>query len=147
MTISLEQYFAGKPHTEDHETLAIDLLDRVDRLCAEASADPECAFDNPTCPNTGSQVSGSKGGSGDGGFRLDTATTGAGKSSHKEARGVDVYDHRNDLDGWLDRFEDGHGGNSKLEEYGLYREAPGSTAHWCHLTTRAPHSGHRTFQP
>lgn len=145
--ITLLEYFAGKPHTEDHETVATDLLDRVDRLAAECQGDADSGFTRPTCPNTGTEVSGSKGGSGDGGFRLESATTGRSHSSHKEARGVDQFDPRNKLDEWLDQFEDGRGGNSKLEEYGLYREAPDSTENWCHLTTRAPGSGHRTFNP
>jgi hypothetical protein len=29
----------------------------------------------------------------------------------------------------------------------LYREDPGSTPGWVHLTTRAPKSGRRTFIP
>lgn len=143
--ITIEQYFAGKPHTDEHETLAHDLLARVDRL--ESDAEARRVFARQTCPNTGTEISGSKGGSGDGGFRLETATTGAGKSSHKEAKAVDIYDPRDELDRWLDEFDDDSGGNAKLEEYGLYREAPAATPRWCHLTTRAPHSGRRTFQP
>ena len=57
------------------------------------------------------------------------------------------YDPGDRLDTWLNDFEDGQGGNSKLEEYGLYREAPSATPNWVHLTTRPPHSGKRTFQP
>jgi len=143
--ISLLEYFAAKPHTDAHEASATDLLDRVDRLVTEAGI--AGVFTRKTCPNTGSEVSGSKGGSGDGGFRLPTATTGRQNSSHKEARGVDQYDPKNELDDWLTTFDDDAGGNSKLEEYALYREAPESTPRWCHLTTRAPGSGRRTFQP
>ena len=68
-------------------------------------------------------------------------------SSHKEARAVDVYDPSDRLDEWLDTFEHGDGDNTRLEQHGLYREAPASTPTWCHLTTRAPHSGRRTFAP
>ena len=39
------------------------------------------------------------------------------------------------LDDWLD--------DDTLERYGLYREAPDATPHWCHLTTRPPMSGRR----
>lgn len=143
--ITLTQYFAGKPHAPGLEAVADELLDKVNRLLAEAHDAGE--FGRPVCPNTGSEISGSKGGSGDGGFRLSTATTGAATSSHKEARAVDVYDPGGRLDEWLDQFEHGVGDNSKLAEYGLYREAPSATPGWCHLSTRAPKSGRRTFNP
>lgn len=143
--ITLEQYFQAKPHAPQHETAAQDLITRRNRLRKEWSADT--GKEPPLCPNTGTEISGSKNGQGDGGFRLQTATTGADHSSHKEARGVDDFDPGDELDTWLDRFEDGAGGNSKLEQYGLYREHPSATHGWCHLTTRAPGSGHRTFHP
>ena len=131
--ITIEQYFQAKPHAPEHEAAATDLLERVERLCTTV------AWDWPICPNTGTSVSGSKGGQGDGGFRLPTATTGAATSSHKEARAVDVYDPQNELDDLIT--------DSLLTAYGLYREAPESTPGWCHLTTRAPKSGRRTFIP
>ena len=133
MTISLAQYFQAKPHSEDDEARADDLLARVQLLLDHLGIVP------PTCPNTGSQISGSKGGAGDGGFRLSTSTTGSGRSSHKEAKAVDLYDPLGDLDDALD--------DDALEQFGLYREAPNSTPGWCHLTTRAPGSGRRTFNP
>jgi hypothetical protein len=143
--ITIEEYFQAKPHTPEHEAAAKDLLERVNDLLAHALEDG--AFDGPKCPNTGTQISGSKGGSGDGRFRLQTATTGSTLSSHKEAKGVDVYDPRNELDALLDHSEIGGGENPALEHYGLYREAPDATQGWCHLTTRAPRSGRRTFKP
>lgn len=144
--ITKEQYFGIKPHTPEQEALAIDMLMRANALVGEAAAGGG-SFTRAVDPDTGTEISGSRGGAGDGGFRLPTSITGRGKSSHKEARAVDVYDPHEELDTWLDQFETGNGGNSKLEEYGLYREAPGSTHGWCHLTTRAPGSGRRTFQP
>lgn len=135
--ITPEQYFGGKPHTPKQEIAARDLLARVNTLLNEAEADGMVTHTHD--PDTGTEISGSKGGAGDGGFRLSRATTGRLLSSHKEARGVDVYDPSNDIDGWLD--------DSLLIKYNLYREAPESTPGWCHLTTRAPHSGRRTFQP
>lgn len=143
--ITREQYFAGKPHTPEQEAAAAVLLERNNALRAEYEQATGQTL--PDCPNTGSGISGSKGGQGDGGFRLQTATTGRGNSSHKEAKGVDNFDPHDGLDTWLDQFEDGLGGNSKLEAHDLYREATGSTPGWCHTTTRAPHSGHRTFLP
>ena len=132
--ITIEQYFAVKPHTDAHAASATELLLRVNHLLEHLAR-----VQVPSCPNTGTQISGSKGGQGDGGFRLPTATTGAGLSSHKEAKGVDVYDPLNLLDNAIT--------DALLEEFDLYREHPDSTPRWCHLTTRAPHSGHRTFLP
>ena len=144
MSITLAQYFQAKPHTPEQAAAAADLLSREEMLVREAEA--AGAFARAICPNTGSEVSGSKGGAGDGGFRLETSTTGSGKSSHKEAKAVDRYDPLGALDAWLDTFERGVGDNSKLAEHGLYREHPSATPGWCHLTTRAPGSGRRTFQ-
>lgn len=143
--ITNEQYFQAKPHTKNHEDAADDLLTRVNALRDEFTL--STGHPRDLCPNTGTEISGSKAGQGDGGFRLQTATTGKGNSSHKEGKGVDDFDPRDLFDKWLDQFEDGKGGNSKLAEYDLYREDPASTPGWCHLTTRAPHSGKRTFQP
>lgn len=144
--ITIEQYFGNKAHTHEQEDCATQLLYRVNQLANEAFA--AGAFLWETDPDTGTEISGSPGGAGDGGFRLPTSTTGTPTSSHREARAVDVYDPHGMLDDWLTTFEhDGAGGNSKLEQYGLYREAPHSTVHWCHLTTRAPGSGRRTFNP
>lgn len=143
--ITCDQYFGGKPHTAAHTAAAVDLLERRNRLREEYYAASGAAPDID--PDTDTEISGKKNGSGDGGFRVPQTTTGAGDSSHKEARGLDDSDQQDAFDAWLDQFEDGHGGNSKLEEYGLYREAPKATHTWCHLTTRAPGSGKRTFQP
>ena len=143
--ITAQQYFGLKQHDETQTALATFLLDRVDSLTDEAEAAGICS--RPIDPDTGTEISGSRGGSGDGGFRTPDATTGRQKSSHKEARGVDVYDPGNHFDNWLTTYDDAHGGNLKLEEYGLYREHPDSTNSWVHLTTRAPGSGRRTFFP
>lgn len=142
--ISTDHYFGAKPHPTDHDILASDLLARVNDLRDEAE---RAGIPRHVCPNTGTEISGSKGGSGDGGYRLPGATTGAAMSSHKEGRAVDVYDPLDNLDEWLDQFEHGVGDNTKLAEYGLYRETPAQTPTWCHLTTRPPKSGRRTFNP
>jgi len=143
--ITTPEYFGAKSHTDAHETAATDLLDRVNRLIAEAVA--VGGFESKIDPDTGTEISGIKGGAGDGGFRLPTATTGRQNSSHKEARGIDVYDPGDWLDAWINESEGDNGVNSKLQKYGLYREAPHATLGWCHLTTRAPGSGRRTFVP
>ena len=134
--ITTDQYFAGKPHSPEQDALAQHMLESVNELLDEAEA---AGIPRQICPNTGSEISGSKGGSGDGGFRLPGATTGAATSSHKEARAVDVYDPKGHLDDWLT--------DEILEKYELYREAPNATVGWCHLSTRAPRSGKRTFNP
>ena len=131
--ISISDYFQAKPHTHEHEANAVELLDRVEKLCMTL------AWDYPIDPDTGTSISGSKGGAGDGGFRLSTATTGAATSSHKEAKAVDVFDPKNELDDLIT--------DALLSAYGLYREDPSKTQTWCHLTTRAPKSGKRTFLP
>lgn len=160
--ITIEQYFQAKPHTKQQEVVVLDLLERRQALRDEFYA--ATGLPVRVCPNTGTEISGSKGGQGDGGFRLDTATTGGGHSSHKilyvqqpdgswkldpenALPGVDDYDPHNEFDDWITTFEGEDGANSKLEEHGLYREHPDSTEGWCHLTTRAPHSGRRTFKP
>lgn len=143
--ITWEQYFGAKPHSPEQDQAATDLLFRVNLLISEAVKAGR--FTREIDPDTGTEISGTRGGAGDGGFRLPTATTGSPKSSHKQAQAVDVYDPLNLLDGWLDEFEHGDGDNTVLAQAGLYRESPNWTVGWTHLTTRPPHSRKRTFQP
>lgn len=137
--ITEKQYFGQKPHTEEHEVYASEMLHRVNEMLVFVD------YDFPVDPDTGTCISGSKGGSGDGGFRLPESTTGAKLSSHKEAKAVDVFDPENWLDNYLDQFDEPDGGNPILERFGLYREASPHTPGWCHLTTRPPKSGRRSF--
>ena len=134
--ITLQDYFSDKPHPTEYNLNALTLLYRVNNLIAAYTTDtgklPEIN------PITGSQVSGSKGG--DGGFRLPTSTTGSSKSAHKLGMAIDLVDH-GELDKWLDENPD------VLIKYDLYREASVSTPGWCHLSTRKPMSGKRTFVP
>lgn len=147
--ITQSDYFAKKEEspevTEGARSAAAELLRKVNALLAEA--EQEGAYEPLRDADTGSQISGAKGGSGDGGFRLQGSSTGAARSAHKLARAVDVFDPQNRLDEWLDRFELSQGMNSVLEVYMLYREAPGATPGWCHLQDIAPGSGRRTFFP
>ena len=135
--ITLQDYFSDKPHPNEYNLNALTLLYRVNNLIAAYTTDtgklPEIN------PITGSQVSGSKGG--DGGFRLPTSTTGSSKSAHKQGMAIDLVDHDQHLDKWLDAKPDA------LIKYDLYREASASTPNWCHLSTRKPLSGKRTFKP
>jgi hypothetical protein len=135
--ITKDMYFGDKDHSIGQDCDADLLLRQVNLLLAEAAAKKVYKFDQ--CPNTGTQISGAKGGHGDGGFRLPESTTGAAKSSHKEAKAVDVYDPLDRVDNWVT--------DELLSHYGLYRESKFKTPGWIHLTTRAPHSGKRSFEP
>ena len=135
--ITLQDYFSDKPHPNEYNLNALTLLYRVNNLLAAYTTDTgKLPQINPI---TGSQVSGSKGG--DGGFRLPTSTTGSSKSAHKQGMAIDLVDHDQHLDKWLDAKPDA------LIKYDLYREEPASTVNWCHLSSRKPLSGKRTFKP
>ena len=133
--ITLQDYFVDKPHPTEYNLNALTLLYRVNNLLAAYTTDTGLII--PNNPATGSQVSGS----GDGGFRLPTSTTGSSKSAHKVAQAVDIADHGEHLDKWLDKYPDA------LIKYDLYREEPSATINWCHLSTRKPLSARRTFKP
>ena len=135
--ITKAQYFGSKKYTIEHEANADMLLAQVNVLLHQAEL--AGVYDYEIDKDTNSQISGSKGGAGDGGYRLPDSTTGSPSSSHKEGKGVDVYDPENKLDDWLTDW--------KLESVGLYREHQDWTPGWCHLTTRAPKSKRRTFIP
>lgn len=134
MMISLSDYCG--PHSESPDWTvermanAATLLEDVNPLLAEAEAAGVKLEMNPA---TGTLVSGKT----YGGFRPQDCPEGAPNSAHKEGMAVDVYDPRGDLDRWLTDLI--------LEKYGLYRESPAQTLSWTHLSSRAPHSGKRTF--
>lgn len=86
-------------------------------------------------PRTGTLVSGET----FGGWRPADCPIGAPKSAHKTAEAVDLYDPDAALDTWIT--------DEILERHALYREHPDDTPGWCHITTRAPGSGRRTFKP
>ena len=132
--ITLRDYFGPwimhRDATPDRQAAAILMLSKVNALLKDA--EHLGLDDNPV---TGTMVSGLD----LGGFRPKDCKVGAATSSHKEGRGIDIYDPDNHLDGWLT--------DQILEAHGLYREAPAATAGWCHLTDRPPLSKHRTFLP
>jgi hypothetical protein len=138
--ISIEEYFGGKINrpdaTPERKANAEVLLRQVNALIDEART---FGIRVQNDPDTGTQISGSKGGAGDGGFRLSTAATGRPGSAHKEGMAVDVFDPGNRLDEWITR--------DILVKYGLYREAKQWTEGWCHLTTRPPRSLTRSYNP
>jgi hypothetical protein len=121
-----------KDATSDRKAASVLLLARVNGLLLECVG--LGLRDNPV---TGDLVGGAY--HGYGGFRPQDCKQGAKNSSHKEGRGIDIYDPDNHLDQWIT--------DSVLERHDLYREAPGSTPGWCHLTDRPPLSKKRTFLP
>jgi hypothetical protein len=137
--ITNAMYFALVPgpgekiHSAQDDLACDALLVRVNTMLVELG------WHFPIDPDTGTPISGSKGGTGDGGFRLSTSTTGKAGSKHKTAHAVDVYDPEN----WLDE----HITDTLLAQHGLYREHPDDTPGWCHLQDIAPGSGRRTFKP
>lgn len=134
--IRLEEYFGEKLRNAQHEENARRLMDRVNKMLDDAEDDGIIV---PNDPDTGTQISGARGGSGDGGYRLQTSATGAPNSKHKLGQAVDVYDPDDALDNWLT--------DQKLMFYGLYREHPSATPRWCHIQSVPPRSGRRTFMP
>lgn len=134
--ITLADYFGPwldcRDATDERRENAQQLLEMVNPLLDAAA---QAGVLLPINPSTGSQVSGAT----YGGFRPKSCPQGAEHSSHKDGEGVDVYDPQNQLDAWLT--------DEILDAYGLYREHPDATHTWCHLTTRAPRSGRRTFKP
>jgi hypothetical protein len=135
--ITKSQYFGTKSYPPMHGENADKLLSAVNALLHDVAE--LGAYSYWIDADTNSQISGSKGGAGDGGYRSPDSVTGAPKSSHREARGVDVFDPDGKLDAAITR--------KLLIKYNLYREHPDSTIGWCHLTDRAPGSGCRTFLP
>lgn len=139
--ITVAQYFGPKITHPDATPERVDntvrLLDKVNALLDTARS--LGVYKDWIDPDTSTQISGAKGGSGDGGFRLSTSTTGAPTSTHKQGHGVDVYDPRDRLDFWLT--------DEILEAHDLYRESPAATPTWVHLQDTPPRSKRRTYQP
>jgi hypothetical protein len=133
MTITLQQYFNGRTHSNEQTASAVELLQAVNALLTKYSI--EEGIELPINPHTGTLISGVT----EGGFRLPDCPQGALHSSHKEAKAVDVYDPKDDLDTYIT--------DEILAYYDLYREDPKETENWCHLSTRSPPSGKRTFIP
>lgn len=126
-------YFGLKRHSAQDTTNAFELLRRVNGLLEYL----EWPF--PEDPDTGTPISGSRGGNGDGGFRLKTSTTGAPNSPHKLACAIDLYDPEDLLDDMIT--------DELLAKFDLYREHSANTPGWCHLQCIPPKSGRRTFRP
>jgi hypothetical protein len=139
--VNVTDYFGPRLHhpevTDGIRQAAAELVERVNFLLDDAQG--MGIYRAPIDPDTGTTVSGSKGGSGDGGFRPSESRTGSPTSQHRHAHAVDIFDPENALDNWLT--------DDTLRAYGLYREHPDSTPGWAHLQDVAPRSGHFTFIP
>jgi hypothetical protein len=141
--LTVEQYFFNptlkrmKVHTVVQAAFADSLLEKVNALLDYARE--QGVYGEWVDPDTDCQISGAKGGSGDGGFRAPDTGTGAPHSNHRLAHAVDVYDPHNALDSWLN--------DEILERFGLYREHFSATPGWCHLQDVPPGSGKRTYLP
>jgi hypothetical protein len=134
--IAVHDYFK---QYEGHAEITGEMITRAQVMLAKVNELLERAVELGWQPQkngyTGNLISGQK----NGGWRPQACTIGAPGSSHKQARGVDVCDPDDALDDLLT--------DELLEEFGLYREHPDDTPHWCHLTDKAPGSGRRTFKP
>lgn len=136
--ITLSDYMGKWLHHPDATLEAMenasDLLEACTKLYVMAKLD---GVTFPINPVTGTQVSGAQ----YGGFRPQSCTQGAPKSSHKEGLAVDWYDPNGDIDAWCMANLD------KLEACGIYIEHQDATKGWSHWTTRRPKSGHIVFHP
>ena len=128
----LGSWFDHPDVSKERKENAEELLDRVNALLLDAAAHNITLEENPC---TGTYVSGEQ----YGGFRPQSCKIGAPFSAHKIGMAVDIYDPDNALDNWIS--------DGILAKHDLYRESPSATRGWCHLTTRAPRSGKRTFLP
>lgn len=139
MSITALQYFGSKPHPMEHDNNAHKLLERVN-LCLDKAKQDGC-YESWIDPDTNSQISGSKGGSGDGGYRTPDSRTGGASSSHRSARGVDIYDPFRTLAQWCVKNKE------TLAKLGLYCEDFRWTNGWCHFQSVPPGSGKRIYIP
>jgi len=139
--ISFSQYFGSRRDhpfaTKERKESAALLLSRVNTLLEEYEDSTGMQIEKDK--DTGTRISGSRGGYGDGGFRLAQSQTGVKGSSHKQGMGVDVYDEGDRLDNWIDKNP------GVLERVDLYRESAVFTPGWCHLQTRP--TSRRTYRP
>lgn len=148
--IGFPEYFGAKIQ---HPDATLERRDNAMRLLLKVNALLDYArsqgiYTDPIDPDTGTCISGAKGGAGDGGFRLQGAATGRAKSAHKEGHGVDVYDPEDALDNWISTFDQQDGFvNDLLQRFGLHREHPSATPGWSHLQDVPPTSRRLTYWP
>jgi len=139
--IILAHYFGTKPHPMAHEANANKLLAAVNLYLTDCHALGHYGW--WVDPDTGTCISGAKGGSGDGGYRTIDSKTGAASSSHKVGQGVDIYDP----DRKLAEFSVSKKGLELLDRHGLWIEDPRWTPVWIHVQCVSPKSGKRVYIP
>lgn len=136
VTVTVADYFRAYA---DHPAITDEIRENADIFLPKVNALLEECISNGWQPRvnpaTGTLISGQD----NGGWRPPECPIGAASSSHKTGRGVDVADADDSLDAMIT--------DEMLERHGLYREAPGATDNWTHLSDRAPKSGKRTFWP
>lgn len=135
--ITLAQFFMGRDVTYKSALTpvitanAVELLQRVNLLLAIFYAA------NPQAHQRGVNS----------GWRppaLNATVKGAApKSKHMTGQAVDLGDDDGMLDAWLMTPL----GQKALEEAALWMEHPSATPRWCHMQSRPPRSGKRTFYP
>lgn len=129
MNITVEEYFAayaGHPDiTPERLANGEALIGKVDALLEAAALDGLVLAVNPY---TDCLISGS----GNGGFRPQACLIGAPKSTHKQGRGVDIYDPQRRLQAWCYRHPE------LMKELGLTMENGRWTPTWCHLQDTPP---------
>lgn len=134
--ITSQQYFGPwlfhPDATPQRMVNAANMLDKVNGIIEELEL---MGVKFPINPATASNVAGQT----YGGFRPQDCPQGAPNSSHKEGLAVDLYDPKNEIDKAIT--------DQLLIAHELYREHPSATNGWCHLTTKSPKSGKRSFQP
>lgn len=137
--ITFEQYFGFKlPLAQvEHQVNARGMLAKVNALLEYAlSVLSGSGFTLRVDEDTGCCISGTKGGAGDGGYRLSTSKTGEVSSKHRTGHAVDVFDPENKLDDWLT--------DDILERFGLWRERAEITLGWSHLQDVVTLTGKRS---
>lgn len=136
--ITLEQYFNGKLADDGHKKNAANLITRVNGMLHLAHLDG--CYDYWIDEDTGTTISGAKGGSGGGGYRDDKSKTGTPKSTHRFGQGIDIYDPDRVLAQWCVHNQDA------LDRFGIWAEDFRYTNGWCHLQTKRAKYG-RIFIP
>jgi hypothetical protein len=134
--ITRAEYF--RPYA-GHPDITQEVIDNCDTLLARVNALLEEAMNHNIFLDTNRVTQNLISGDTNGGFRPQSCPIGAPSSSHKTGAGIDIHDADGSLDDWLT--------DELLTRFRLYREDPGSTRGWVHLSTRAPRSGKRTFFP
>lgn len=144
--ITLVDYFGPFIHdaSATHVANAKLFLERVARLQANLIGH---GITFPYNPVTHTLISGTK----YGGFRPKVCPVGAEHSSHKEGRGVDIFDPTNGVDLFLYNDERhcldlGRPQDSLLYRYGLFIEHPDATEGWSHWTDR-PYGSYAEGKP